>query len=190
MDRLYAPSNSAEHPQHPIQLLLFVSSLDIDRKPKSAKDRFIDSSNRGLHSRKSIHRIAERDEAPCCRPGLVGVCGTRWGERFLLAAQPQPSNAATRSYIPALKPDRGLFGSRKRGRNLERIRVGQVSTPATCRRLREVRHGRHSPLPRSWRGSHFKTKDKLEPDREPTWSSRSPCRGSGATPAARARGVY
>jgi hypothetical protein len=134
MERLYAPSNSAEHPQHPIQLLLFVSSLGIDRKPKSAKDRFIDSSNRGLHSRKSIHRIAERDEARCCRPGLVGVCGTRWGERFLLAAQPQPSNAATRSYIPALKPDRGLFGSRKRGRNLERIRVGQVSTPATCRR--------------------------------------------------------
>jgi len=127
MDRLYAPSNSAEHPQHPIQLLLFVSSLGIDRKPKSAKDRFIDSSNRGLHSRKSIHRIAERDEAPCCRPGLVGVCGTRWGERFLLAAQPQPSNAATRSYIPALKPDRGLFGSRKRGRKLERIRVGQDS---------------------------------------------------------------
>ena len=78
MDRLYAPSNSAEHPQHPIQLLLFVSSLGIDRKPKSAKDRFIDSSNRGLHSRKSIHRIAERDEAPCCRPGLVGVCGTRF----------------------------------------------------------------------------------------------------------------
>ena len=49
MDRLYAPSNSAEHPQHPIQLLLFVSSLGIDRKPKSAKDRFIDSSNRDLH---------------------------------------------------------------------------------------------------------------------------------------------
>jgi len=69
MDRLYAPSNSAEHPQHPIQLLLFVSSLDIDRKPKSAKDRFIDSSNRGLHSRKSIHRIAERDEAPCLPTG-------------------------------------------------------------------------------------------------------------------------
>ena len=51
MDRLYAPSNSAEHPQHPIQLLLFVSSLGIDRKPKSAKDRFVDSSNRGLHFR-------------------------------------------------------------------------------------------------------------------------------------------
>ena len=51
MDRLYAPSNSAEHPQHAIQLLLFVSSLGIDRKPKSAKDRFVDSSNRGLHFR-------------------------------------------------------------------------------------------------------------------------------------------
>ena len=47
--RLYAPSNRGEHPQHPIQLLLFASSLDIDRKPQSAYDRFIDSSNRGLH---------------------------------------------------------------------------------------------------------------------------------------------
>jgi len=36
MDRLYAPSDRAEHPQHPIQLLLFVSSLAIDRKPQSA----------------------------------------------------------------------------------------------------------------------------------------------------------
>ena len=47
--RLYAPSNRGEHPQHPIQLLLFASSLDIDREPQSAYDRFIDSSNRGLH---------------------------------------------------------------------------------------------------------------------------------------------
>ena len=36
MDRFYAPSNRAEHPQHPIQLLLFVSSLGIDRKPQPA----------------------------------------------------------------------------------------------------------------------------------------------------------
>jgi hypothetical protein len=49
MERLYAPSNRAEHPQHPIQLLLFVSSLGVDRKPQSAEGRFIDSSNRGLH---------------------------------------------------------------------------------------------------------------------------------------------
>ena len=49
MDRLYASSNRGEHPQHPIQLLLFAASLDIDRKPQSAQDRFIDSSNRGLH---------------------------------------------------------------------------------------------------------------------------------------------
>jgi hypothetical protein len=34
--RLYAPSNRGEHPQHPIQLLLFASGLDIDRKPQSA----------------------------------------------------------------------------------------------------------------------------------------------------------
>src|SRR5436305_15261165 len=47
--RLYASSNRGEHPQHPIQLLLFASSLDIDREPQSAYDRFIDSSNRGLH---------------------------------------------------------------------------------------------------------------------------------------------
>ena|SRR5438093_11082924 len=47
--RLYAPSNRGQHPQHPIQLLLFASSLDIDREPQSAYDRFIDSSNRGLH---------------------------------------------------------------------------------------------------------------------------------------------
>jgi len=49
MDRLYTSSNCAEHPQHPIQLLLFASSLDIDRMPQSAYDRFIDSANRGLH---------------------------------------------------------------------------------------------------------------------------------------------
>ena len=49
IDRLYAPSNRGEHPQHPVQLLLFASSLDIDRKAQSAYDRFIDSSNRGLH---------------------------------------------------------------------------------------------------------------------------------------------
>src|SRR4051794_37471290 len=140
MDRLYAPSNSAEHPQHPVQLLLFVSSLGIDRKPKSAKDRFIDSSNGGLHSRKSIHRIAERDEAPCCRPGLVGVCGTRWGERFLLAAQPQPSNGATRSYIPALKPDRGLFGSRadQSWTGVHTSDVSQIAGSATRARLRKA----------------------------------------------------
>ena len=36
MSRLYAPSNRGEHPQDPIQLLLFASSLDIDRKPQSA----------------------------------------------------------------------------------------------------------------------------------------------------------
>jgi len=36
MDRLYAPSNRGEHPQHPMQLLLFASSLVIDRKPQSA----------------------------------------------------------------------------------------------------------------------------------------------------------
>ena len=35
MGRLYAPSNRGEHPQHPIKLLLFASSLDIDRKPQS-----------------------------------------------------------------------------------------------------------------------------------------------------------
>jgi len=49
MGRLYAPSNRGEHPQHPIQLLLFASGLDIDRKPQSAYDRFIDSSTRGFH---------------------------------------------------------------------------------------------------------------------------------------------
>ena len=104
MDRLYAPSNSAEHPQHPIQLLLFVSSLGIDRKPKSAKDRFIDSSNRGLHSRKSIHRIAERDEAPCCRPGLVGVCGTRFDSAREPDLPASASNVAARGH--ALGPAR------------------------------------------------------------------------------------
>ena len=36
IDRLYAPSNRGEHSQHPIQLLLFASSLDIDRMPQSA----------------------------------------------------------------------------------------------------------------------------------------------------------
>jgi len=36
MDRLYTSSNCAEHPQHPIQLLLFASSLGIDRMPQSA----------------------------------------------------------------------------------------------------------------------------------------------------------
>ncbi len=36
IDRLYASSNRAEHPQHPIQLLFFGSSLAIDRKPQSA----------------------------------------------------------------------------------------------------------------------------------------------------------
>jgi hypothetical protein len=35
MGRLYASSNRAEHPQNSIQLLLFASSLDIDRKPQS-----------------------------------------------------------------------------------------------------------------------------------------------------------
>ena len=85
MERLYAPSNRAEHPQHPIQLLLFVSSLGIDRKPQSAEDRFIDSSTRGFHEfatgsiqESPIHRIAEGDDARCCRPRLVGVCGTRF----------------------------------------------------------------------------------------------------------------
>jgi hypothetical protein len=36
MGRLYAPSNRAEQPQHPIQLLLFASSLGVDRMPQSA----------------------------------------------------------------------------------------------------------------------------------------------------------
>ena len=36
IDRLYASSNRAEHPQHPIQLLRFTSGLDIDRTPQSA----------------------------------------------------------------------------------------------------------------------------------------------------------
>jgi hypothetical protein len=49
MDRLYVPSDRAEHTQHPIQLLLFASSLGIDRMPQSAKGRFIESANRGLH---------------------------------------------------------------------------------------------------------------------------------------------
>jgi hypothetical protein len=35
MGKLYASSNRGEHPQYPIQLLLFASSLDIDRKPQS-----------------------------------------------------------------------------------------------------------------------------------------------------------
>ena len=109
MDRLYAPSNSAEHPQHAIQLLLFVSSLGIDRKPKSAKDRFIDSSNRGLHSRKSINRIAERDEAPCCRPGLVGVCGTRWGERFLLCGPAATQQRRTAKLHPSTEAGSGAI---------------------------------------------------------------------------------
>jgi hypothetical protein len=36
VDRLYTSSNCAEHPQHPIQLLLFASSLGIDRMPQPA----------------------------------------------------------------------------------------------------------------------------------------------------------
>ena len=35
MGRLYAPANRGEHPQHSIQLLLFASGLDADRKPQS-----------------------------------------------------------------------------------------------------------------------------------------------------------
>jgi hypothetical protein len=50
MAGLYAPSNRSEHPQHPFQLILFASSLDIDGKPQPAYDRFIDSSNRGLRN--------------------------------------------------------------------------------------------------------------------------------------------
>jgi hypothetical protein len=71
----------------------------------------------------------------CARPRPTrssgAGCRSTEGERSLLAAQPQPSNAATRSHIPALKPDQGLFGSRKRSRNLERIRLGQRPTPAS-----------------------------------------------------------
>jgi hypothetical protein len=48
--------------------------------------------------------------------------------------------------------------------------------------VRQARRGRDSPLPRSWRGSNCKTKVKLEPAGEPTWSSPSRCRGSGAPP--------
>jgi hypothetical protein len=40
----------AEHPQHPIQLLLFVSILGSDRIPQSAYDRFINSSKRVVHN--------------------------------------------------------------------------------------------------------------------------------------------
>jgi hypothetical protein len=106
MGRLYAPSNRGEHPQHPIQLLLFASGLDIDRKPQSAYDRFIDSSTRGFHEfptahpGRSIHRIAEGDDGPCCRPGLVGVCGTRFDSARKPESAASASNVAGRGSRP------------------------------------------------------------------------------------------
>ena len=48
----------AEHSQHPIQLLLFASSLRSDRLPQSAQDSFI----------QSVNRVARRVHEPTVQP--------------------------------------------------------------------------------------------------------------------------
>jgi hypothetical protein len=48
---------------------------------------------RQAHPGKSIHRIAEGDEAPSCQPGLVGVCGTRFDSADADTSKPRPLSA-------------------------------------------------------------------------------------------------
>ena len=53
---------------------------------------------RGAHSGKSIHRIAEGDDALSCRPRLVGVCGTRFDSALERELPASASNGAGPSH--------------------------------------------------------------------------------------------
>ena len=57
------------------------ASIACRSRPRTASSTArteVSTNFRQAHPGKSIHRIAEEDDAPCCRPGLVGVCGTRF----------------------------------------------------------------------------------------------------------------
>ena len=49
---------------------------------------------RQAHPGRSIHRIAEGADGPCCRSGLVGVCGTRFDSARAPESPASASNVA------------------------------------------------------------------------------------------------
>ena len=75
------------------------ASIACRSRPRTASSTArteVSTNFRQAHPGKSIHRIAEGDDAPCCRPGLVGVCGTR----FDSAREPESPAAASNVAAP------------------------------------------------------------------------------------------